>query len=132
MRRFIQALIFANIAVVAITTVAEYAHDSTQAAAGSLFATALVDLVALSAAYIVVELLVLARFQDDPRWLFVPVIFLVPLAGAAIYMTISSGGPVVPGIARLVFVGGYLAGYFTLRSASPSTERSRGPVAEMS
>lgn len=130
MRRFIQGLILVNIAIVAITTFAEYTHDSAQAPAGSPFATALLDLVAISIAYVVVSLLVFARFDEEPLWLLVPVAFLIPLSLAAIYQALNVGGPVAPGVGRLLLVAGYLAGYFVLRPASPSAQGHPGRVIE--
>jgi hypothetical protein len=132
MTRFIQGLILVNIAIVAITTIVEYSHDSPKAPAGSLFGSALLDLVALSIAFIAVSLLVLARFDADPTWLLVPVGFLIPLCFTGIYLALTSGGEVGPAIARPLFVLGYLTGYFVLRSASPSARPSPGRITETS
>lgn len=130
MTRFIQGLILVNIAIVAITTIVEYSHDSAQATAGSLFGSALLDLVALSIAFIAVSGLVLARFEGDPTWLLVPVGFLIPLCFTGVYLALTSGGEVGPAVARPLFVLGYLTGYFVLRSVSPSARLSAGQVAE--
>ena len=127
MRRFIQVVILVNIAVVVVTTALEYVHDSS--GASPLFNSALQDLVALSAAFVIAALVALVRFQTDPMWLLVPASFLIPLTLTGFYQAFAADGSFPRAVVRALLMAAYLVGYFVLRSAEsgPSMRSARVP-----
>ncbi|MFN2465519.1 MAG: hypothetical protein ABR598_04555 [Candidatus Dormibacteria bacterium] len=130
MKRFVQALLLLNITFVVINKIVEFRTVMPQAAPGSLLRTAVTDLFILSAVFVCLMVLVFTRFESDPTWLFVPVLFLVPLAIMSLYTAISAGGPLVPAVIRSVFAACFIVAYFRLRDSA--SRRLAAPTADLS
>ena len=128
MRRFMQAVIVANVAIVALTTAIDYAHDHAHTGTHSLLGRALIDLVAVSIGYVVLSVIAFFRFERDPAWLLAPVAFLVPLSVAGIYQAALGTGPIGAAVCRPLLIACYLAGYFVLSGAEADTDAVETPV----
>lgn len=119
MKKFIQIVLWVNLAITAVVGVTGYVLHV--GPAGGIPATEPIvghEVFAYQVGVILTLLIILRRFQRDPVWLLVPVVFLVPLWIDAVYELSVGTYPIPPVILRPIFVTCYLVGFARLRSAA--------------